>query len=97
MSCRNVDAIADTAVVCFTLKRSAFNKLLGPIEEVWKLEALRKVPILFNLSETQLKDLAARMKTMSAKADQIIFEEGDEGDCLPFTPHQASLLSFKVG
>lgn len=33
-------------MVCYILERSAFNKLLGPIEEVWKLEALRKVTFL---------------------------------------------------
>ncbi len=47
--CRPADATAETYVVCYILKRSAFNKLLGPIEEVWKLEALRKV------GETSLK------------------------------------------
>ena len=34
---------AVTDVSCYTLKRQAFVSLLGPIENVWRLEALRKV------------------------------------------------------
>ena len=29
--------------VCYTLARKAFNELLGPIEDMWRFEALRKV------------------------------------------------------
>ncbi len=41
--CRATDAVAEDAVVAYSLRRQAFNQLLGPIEEVWKLEALRQV------------------------------------------------------
>lgn len=34
---------ADGYVVCYALGRKAFNELLGPIEDVWRYEALRKV------------------------------------------------------
>lgn len=67
-------------MACFTLKRSAFNKLLGPIEEVWKLEALRKVPILYNLAEDKLQELARCMSSSSAKAEEVIFKAGDQGE-----------------
>ena len=66
-------------MACFVLKKDAFNKLLGPIEEVWKLEALRKVPILFNLAEDKLQELAKRMTTVSVKAQDIVFKAGDQG------------------
>ena len=66
-------------MACFVLKKAAFNKLLGPIEEVWKLEALRKVPILFNLAEDKLQELAKRMSTISVKAEAAIFKAGDQG------------------
>jgi hypothetical protein len=81
---RAADATAETYVVCYILKRSAFNKLLGPIEEVWKLEALRKVPILFNLPEGQLEELAKRMQTVSVAAAEIIFKSGDPGAPPPY-------------
>ena len=29
--------------MCYTLSRKAFNELLGPIEDMWRFEALRKV------------------------------------------------------
>lgn len=34
---------ADGYVVCYALGRKAFNELLGPIEDVWRYETLRKV------------------------------------------------------
>ena len=134
---RSADVTADSYVVCYTLRRQAFNKLLGPIEQVrgpfanrvgpdgmtiilvdtqlianaeahtadlmhnvteslmwnfylwlilaailpkvWRLEALRKVPILFNLPEPQLQELASRMHTTTVAAEQVIFHVGDPG------------------
>ena len=35
--------VADVHTVCFSLGRKAFTELLGPIEDVWRFEALRKV------------------------------------------------------
>ncbi len=40
---READARADTYVVCYTLNRRAFHDILGPIEDIWRYEALRKV------------------------------------------------------
>lgn len=37
------NAAADGYVVCYALGRKAFNELLGPIEDVWRYETLRKV------------------------------------------------------
>ena len=34
---------ADTYLVCYALGRAAFNEVLGPIEDVWRYEVLRKV------------------------------------------------------
>ena len=79
MVCRSADVTAHSYVACYTLRRQAFNKLLGPIEEVWKLEALRKVPVLFNLPEGRLQELSARMQTCSVAAGQVIFSAGDPG------------------
>ena len=40
---RESGARADTYVVCYTLNRKAFHDILGPIEDIWRYEALRKV------------------------------------------------------
>ena len=39
---RAADVLAETYTVCYTLSRKAFNELLGPIEDMWRFEALRK-------------------------------------------------------
>lgn len=38
-----MDAVAEGYVVCYTLNRKAFNEVLGPIQDIWRYEALRKV------------------------------------------------------
>jgi hypothetical protein len=35
--------VADGPLSCFVMKRSDFERLLGPYEELWRYEALRKV------------------------------------------------------
>lgn len=35
--------VADGALSCFVMKRADFERLLGPYEELWRYEALRKV------------------------------------------------------
>lgn len=70
---------ADLYTVCYSLGRKAFDELLGPIEDVWRFEALRKVPVLFALSEQQLFELAHCMKNHSISAGQMVFRQGDPG------------------
>ena len=79
---RAADVVAEAHTVCFTLGRKAFTELLGPIEDVWRFEALRKVPVLFALQERQLFDLARCMKTHAIAADQMVFRQGDPGAAL---------------
>ncbi|DBA85047.1 TPA: cGMP-dependent protein kinase [Trebouxia sp. C0005] len=71
---------AKSGVVCYTLARKSFDSLLGPIQDVWRFEALRKVPILFSLSNSQLFDLAQCMKYHTLQAGQIVFKKGEPGD-----------------
>ena len=40
---RAATVVADGYVACYTLARSAFDKLLGPIETLWRYEVLKKV------------------------------------------------------
>lgn len=77
---RAATVVAEGYVVCYTLSRSAFNDLLGPIEDVWRYEALRNVPILSNLSERQLFELAHAMKQRSFAEGEVLFRQGDPGD-----------------
>lgn len=35
--------VADGPLGCFVMKRADFERLLGPYEELWRYEALRKV------------------------------------------------------
>lgn len=64
----------------YVLTRKAFEGLLGPYEEMWKFEVLRKVPILFALSEAQLFELARCMTSHRLKAGQTVFRQGDPGE-----------------
>lgn len=73
---------AKSGVVCYTLARKSFDSLLGPIQDVWRFEALRKVPILFSLSNSQLFDLAQCMKYHTLQAGQIVFKKGEPGELL---------------
>ena len=78
--CRAADVIAKGKVSMYVLTRKAFEGLLGPYEEMWKFEVLRKVPILFALSEAQLFELARCMTSHRLKAGQTVFRQGDPGE-----------------
>ena len=78
--CRAADVIAKGRVSVYVLSRKAFEGLLGPYEDMWKFEVLRKVPILFNLSEQQLFELARCMTSHRMKANQTVFRQGDPGE-----------------
>ena len=73
--------------MCYSLGRKDFDALLGPIEDVWRFEALRKVPVLFTLSEQQLFELAHCMKNHAIAAGQMVFRQGDPGG---FAGHRLS-------
>lgn len=77
---RAATIIAEGYVACFSLSRQAFNDLLGPIGDLWRYETLRKVPILANLSEPQLLELARCMDSFKFRKGEIVFRKGDDGD-----------------
>lgn len=62
--------------VCYALGRQAFNELLGPIEDVWRFESLRTAPILVNLSEQQLFQLARCMARVEFAAGEVVSSLG---------------------
>lgn len=71
--------MATGKVSAYVLTRGAVNELLGPIQELWRHEALRRVPILFNLTDAQLLQLAKCMAPRSLAAGDIVFRQGDAG------------------
>ncbi len=71
--------MAEGKVSAYVLARGAVNELLGPIQELWRHEALRRVPILFNLTDAQLLQLAKCMAPRSLAAGDIVFRQGDAG------------------
>lgn len=42
---RTTTMVAGNNMVCYSLSRSKFVELLGPYEDVWRFEALKKVGI----------------------------------------------------
>ena len=50
-----------------------------PALQLWRFEALRRVPILYNLSEAQLMQLAKCMMPRSLAAGEVVFHKGDTG------------------
>ena len=81
---RALHAVAEGRLSAFCLAGSAVNELLGPIQALWRFEALRRVPILFNLSEAQLLQLAKCMAPRSFATGDVVFRKGDAG-----APHSA--------
>ena len=51
---RAATAISQTACTFYTLERTHFQRMLGPLDQIWRFEALQRVPILFNLTDSQL-------------------------------------------
>ena len=48
---REVNAVAEGTIAAFYLARRAVNELLGPIQELWRFEALRRVRSVGDLTE----------------------------------------------
>lgn len=45
-SVREESVVADTKLVCYVMKKSHFEELLGPYEDVWRYDSLRKVGVI---------------------------------------------------
>ena len=55
---------ASENVQCFHIMYETFHNILGPLENMWRIEELRAVPELCNLTERQLAHLAENMDTL---------------------------------
>ena len=77
---RTADAVCEGYVVCYTITKASFDRLLGPLHNIWRFDALRRVNILAALSDQQLLELAELMTERVFTAGEVIFEKGDVGD-----------------
>ncbi|KAI8463719.1 MAG: putative cGMP-dependent protein kinase [Monoraphidium minutum] len=75
------DYVAESPrVSVLAMKRAEFERLLGPYEELWRYEVLRRVPILFALSDRQLWQLARLLQPGSYRRGETVFRAGDAAD-----------------
>ena len=77
---RAASVVAETFTRCYALNRSAFTQLLGPLESVWNYAALKSIPILESLSDSQKKKLAAALRKAKFEAGEFVFHKGDQGE-----------------
>lgn len=86
--------MAEGAVAAFCLVRRAVTELLGPVQQLWRLEALRRVPVLYTLGEAQLVRLAQCMAPRSYAAGEVVFSMGDPGATPALAPAPPPHLSL---
>lgn len=77
---RAADVHAKTKLVCYRLSRKQFEDLLGSTDEIWRYEALRRVPLLYNLTERSQWRLAHALRQEIIPKGQVVFNMGDPGD-----------------
>ncbi|GLC68711.1 cGMP-dependent protein kinase [Pleodorina starrii] len=76
-----VKAVADSSVL--TLSRDEFTRLLGNLSQlrsVWRLEALKKVPLLTALDAATRSSLAAALRSVNFSSSEDVIRQGDIGD-----------------
>ena len=77
----SVQAVEDSN--CLYIGREIFEQLLGSLSEIrhmWRYEALRKVPVLAQLTQEQRWKLAVNIKQTKFSEGEDIVKEGEEGD-----------------
>jgi len=77
---RTADAVCEGYVVCYTISKASFDRLLGPLHNIWRFDALRRVNILAALSDKQVLELADMMTERVFQPSEVIFEKGEIGD-----------------
>lgn len=77
---RAATAITQTPCTFYTLERTHFQRMLGPLDQIWRFEALQRVPILFNLTDSQLLDIAAHLDSKTVAPDEVVIKQGEVGD-----------------
>jgi cGMP-dependent protein kinase len=67
------------------MTKTAFEKKLGNLEvlrKAWRLETLRKVPILSKLSPDEARALSDELTDVSFRENETIVRQGDKGDAM---------------
>ncbi|CAG9465654.1 unnamed protein product [Pedinophyceae sp. YPF-701] len=77
---RTADAVCEGYVVCYTITKQAFQRLIGPLHSMWRFDALRRVNILAAVTDQQVLRLAELMEERMYKSGDVVFEKGDEAD-----------------
>eukprot|EP00218_Dolichomastix_sp_CCMP3274_P014268 CAMPEP_0170138920 /NCGR_PEP_ID=MMETSP0033_2-20121228/5288_1 /TAXON_ID=195969 /ORGANISM="Dolichomastix tenuilepis, Strain CCMP3274" /LENGTH=899 /DNA_ID=CAMNT_0010374987 /DNA_START=95 /DNA_END=2794 /DNA_ORIENTATION=- len=72
--------VKSETVSCMFINREVFVSLLGPLEDVWRAEAMRGVSLLSHLSDDQLASLSKLMIKQEVKEGEFVFRKGDSGD-----------------
>lgn len=55
------------AVKCMKLNRKAFVEILGPLESLWRVAHLQRIPLFSNLKEEQLLQLATNLEVLQVR------------------------------
>eukprot|EP00210_Caulerpa_lentillifera_P000821 g794.t2 len=80
---RAANVVAMTDAKCLTLHRDAFNAMLGSLQQIqhlWRFEALRRVPILSQLTSAQRSTLCSAFIQERSKVGQDVIKQGEQGD-----------------
>jgi CRP-like cAMP-binding protein len=77
---RAATAITQAPCTFYTLERAHFQRMLGPLDQIWRFEALQRVPILFNLTDAQLLDVAAHLESKAIAPGEVVIKQGEVGD-----------------
>jgi hypothetical protein len=84
------------AVKCMKLNRKAFVAILGPLESLWRLAHLQRIPLFSNLKEEQLLQLATSLEVVQVG---FISESCHLSACdhhLAATKHRLRLLRVQL-
>eukprot|EP00949_MAST-11_sp_MAST-11-sp1_P000071 g71.t1 len=81
---RNADCVAATNVVCHSLSRKDFQNLLGPLQELIRLNSiarvLKSVKILEGMTQEEREEVASILEVRSYSRGEKIIAQGDRGD-----------------
>lgn len=80
---RSATVCAKEDATLLSCTRNSFIHYIGHLDEirdVWKIEALRKVPLLQGLTKQQVKGICKQLKTEVYEAGETIVSYGDIGD-----------------
>mmetsp|Transcript_82 Transcript_82/g.239 ORF Transcript_82/g.239 Transcript_82/m.239 type:complete len:915 (-) Transcript_82:41-2785(-) len=71
---------AQTRVETLVLCQKDFVQHLGPLGEAWRIASMHQTELLGTLTTVQLQQLANKLVPMTFSADEVIFEQGEQGD-----------------